>query len=655
MRKTTFLLGLLCALLVSVPMQVKSQTYVSSGTPVSTSDELTTGRYLISVMSNGAEGLLFWAESLGEQNKFTVSATTAASKTGELDLSSDNIYMWDIVKADDGSFTIQSVKSGMFTSKMAAQGEGRHNTFAVAAGDDNIGTYAIDESVAISNVPHFIIRMTNGTFEGNGTTTYFHCNGSGTGTTGNNLHLSYWSGKTTDTNASCVKMAFYRVEAQAQQVTLTYEYQMNGTTVKTETVEAFDGYEFPDLSSLPAFCSATKPAGTVTTDDEGTTKVINVTWSAPFGFSATLEDENTQWYLMTLSQDNNSTNKEKPVVRYVQGQNYITLKSADNTFTYSTNDQWAFVGNPFDGFKIYNRAGGGARLISTTTMSGNEGRDTNPYVSTEALPSGFTELWDIHTQSTNGQQTAIDGGFAISQHGSPSYKLNNRAYGNDSGNDRRMAYWTGGSDNGSTFTVSQNLPAITLNEFEGQYYASFYVDYPVKSVSAPLIYTGTVSDGMLNMDVIVDESYKDVIPAEVGVVLVCASEPSNPIVPQICTEADAKLCAKPTSDLTGTTTDLDITDSQANYLVLGRSNETPQKLGFYQPTATTIPANKAYIDNTTHAVRGLAFNFSGEQTVIQLPTTTPADNQPVYDLSGRRVAKAAKGIYIQGGKKIYVK
>lgn len=647
---------MLCALLVSVPTQVKSQTYVCSGTPVSTSDELTTGRYLISVMSNGAEGLLFWAENLSSQNKFTVSATTAASKTGDLDLSSDNIYMWDIVKANDGSFTIQSVKSGMFPSKMGANAEGKHNILTVAAGSENIATFAIDELVNISEVPHFIIRMTNGTFEGNGTTTYIHCNGSGTGTTENNLHLSYWSGKNTATSASCVKMAFYRVEAQAQQVNLTYEYQMNGTTVKTETVEAYDGYEFPDLSSLPAFCSATKPAGTVSADDPITTKVIDVTWNGPFQYTASLEDENTQWYLMTLSRCNadGDYKNTKPVVRYVPGQNYITLKQADNTFTYSKADQWAFVGNPFDGFKIYNRAGEGARLISSTTMSGTTGGNTNPYVSTEALPSGFTELWDIHTQSVASGTTEIDGGFAISQHGTPANKMNNRYY-NNSTSDPRVAYWTGGSDNGSTFTVSQNLPAITLNEFEGQYYASFYVDYPVKSVSAPLIYTGTVSDGMLNMDVIVDDSYKDVIPAEVGVVLVCASEPSNPIVPQICTEADAKPCAKPASDLTGTTTDLDITDSQANYLVLGRSNETPQKLGFYQPTATTIPANRAYIDNTTHAVRGLAFNFGGEQTVIQLPTTTPADNQPVYDLSGRRVAKAAKGIYIQGGKKIYVK
>lgn len=642
MRKITLFLGLCCTLLAAI--HVKAQNYICSGTPISSAAELTTGRYLISVYSKSKEGLLYWSTS---GYNLYVSSTQASSKTGTLDpTTGDNAnYMWDIVKAEDGSFTIQSVKSGKYTSKMGPGGEGKHNTLTVEASSENIGSYAISSLVNISDIPHFTIRMTNGTFEGDGTTpTYFHCNSDNNnalGTSGEALHLSYWEGEITATGINtCVKMAFYPVTPS---ISFTYAYQVNEVTVSTETKEAAINSEFPD-PTLPAFCTASKPTGTVTAADAGTTKTINVTWNGPFQFSSTIDE--AKWYLMTGSRFSNT--QTLPVMRYTEGQNYIKLLNNDKNFSYGKNEQWAFVGNPFEGFKIYNRANNG-RLICTTTMGSNEGRDTNPYVSTGELPSGFTELWDIHTQKvgTAADQITIPDGFSISEHGT-TYKLNRRGY-NGSETNPRLAFWTGGADNGSTFTASQaNLPDLTLNAFGGHTYASFYIDYPVVVNSDNVkVYTGTVDGNTLNMT----EATDKIIPAGVGVVLIGDAEDATTAALSIANSEGTLV----KGSIEGTTVNLPIAGFQDKYLVLGLSNDEPHSVGFFRPTVNEIPAYKAYIPLTSSPVRGFNFNFDGTTTAIDNATLSTEKAQGIYDLSGRRVSKAGKGIYIMGGKKIYVK
>lgn len=644
MRKITLLMGLFLSLLGVA--QVSAQDYRYSGYPISTQQELTSGRYLISVHCKGKEGLLYWSNS-GTETSFSVSSTTASSKTSSTMTASgdDAKYMWDIVVDNEGNFTIQSVSSKYYTSKRGKDAEGKHNVLYVSAGDANIGKHQLQSSVTISDIPHFTVKLANGTFNGAGNATYFHCNGDNLGTTVNHMHLGYWEGENTSTASgnTCVKMAFYQLVPDLGTSTITYDYQMNEVSMKTEQHIVANGAAFPSLT-LPAFCTATKPEGTVSAGDNNTTKVINVTWNGPFNYSSTVGDAN--WYLMTLAK----VGTNLPVVRYNPEHQYITLEQGDNTFTYAKNDQWAFVGNPFDGFKIYNRALPGGRLISTTTMSDGQGRTTRPYVSADELPSGYTETWDIHLQEWNQQnQTKIPGGFAISQHGTPANKMNRRAQTENNGNqsDFCMAYWTGGSDNGSTFTVSQSsLPNIGLNTVNGKSYASFFVDYPVVVTSYDVkVYTGTVNNNSLDMT----EAGDKIIPANVGVVLISETGATTAEI-SISNETGALL----SGDLTGTTTGQNIAGSQSHYLVLGRKTGDTNKVGFYQPTVTQIPANRAYIYLGSSNVQGLAFNFDGATTDINSISAT-TDKQEIYDLSGRRVMKANKGLYIINGKKCFIK
>lgn len=436
----------------------------------------------------------------------------------------------------------------------------------------------------------------------------------------------------------------------AELANITYQYQMNGSVVSSQNMNAEVGAAFPDLT-LPAYCtsSESKPEGTVAVGDANKTYTYNITWTGPFEYSSTIDDA-TKWYLMTLGKGDNS---KLPVVRYVDGQNYITLEENDHTFSYAKNDQWAFVGNPFDGFKIYNRANNG-RLIATTDITTDGAKTTFPYVSRDALPSNFTELWDIYKVAPGNGQTAIAGGFAIGEHGIEANKINRRwqkVTPTYITSDYRLAFWTTGSDNGSTFTVSQAaLPDLTLNRFDRQTYASFYVDYPVEVTSDNVtVYTGTVSGTTLNMT----EATDNIIPTGVGVVLVGNTADVTTAALSI---ANTTGTLKKGS-IEGTTSNLDITDSRNQYLVLGVSNEAPQSIGFFRPadSVPSIPANKAYIRLTGGSVRGFNFNFDGTTTAIDNATLSTEKAQGIYDLSGRRVSKAGKGIYIMGGKKIYVK
>ena len=648
MRKIRIFLVLgLCLLLGNAA--ANAQTCVGISMPVSDTNGITSGMYIINVWAKGSQGLLYERAATGYTG--FVSTNTINNYLGQaIDTSNAEMQkmLWNLVRQDDGSFTIQSASTSKYFSKRGHRGVGIGDVQRVSNNtDSNIGHLALNTKVNISSVPFFSVRLENGKFNGGNSTTFFHVNGGGTGTADGNMHLSYWESENTSLSntASGVLLSFYKVEEIQNPVNFDYVYRVDGLEIYRQSKTVSEGSVYPDLASAPAFCEATKPEGTVSTDLEGKEVNIDVTWSAPVAFSTSLG--NAKWYLMTAGKDNDVL----PVMRYKEGQGYLTLKTADKDFSLSSADQWAFVGNPYEGFKIYNRFNKG-RLISTTTMGANTGRDTNPYVSTGELSDGYTELWDLHVQQKGNNQSTINGGFSISQHGQSSYKMNKRGFNNDA-SDPRLAYWTGGADNGSTFTATQVLPSslITYNAFESNGYTTLYVDYPIAVTNAK-VYTGQRNDAQTSVEMIL--ATDNIIPANTGVVLVKhGADPTYTISNEPGTVARG--------DISGTTTAIALTDdTRNNYRVFGLSNASPQSLGFFRPSSrvTSIPANKAFYDLTGSGVQGFVLSFDGMETGIaleQIMQPRPEAHEPAYDLSGRRVNHAAKGIYIIGGKKVIVK
>ncbi len=658
MKKIKIFLVLgLCLLLGNAA--ANAQTYVCSSTPVSEPNGITSGMYIINVWAKGNQGLLYEHDT----SKYTgfVSGNIINTYSGQtIDTSNEDMrkMLWNLEAQDNGSFTIQSASTSKYFSKRGHRNEGMGDVQRVSSNTDaNIGHLALNTKVDIFSVPFFTVRLANGTFQGNGTPTFFHVNGGGTGTADGNMHLSYWStentGLKTGDGDSGVLLSFYKVEEIQNPVNFDYVYRIDGSEIYRQAKTGSAGSVYPDLATAPAFCTATKPEGTVSTDLEGKDVYIDVTWSAPVAFSTSLE--NAKWYLMTEGRDNDVNPKVLPVMRYKEGQNYITLKTADKDFSLSSADQWAFVGNPYEGFKIYNRFNQGRLISSTALTSSNEG-NTNPYVSAGELPSGYTELWDLQAQQKGGSPSAIDDGFSISQHGQPSKKMNRRRYNNDA-SDQRLAYWTGGADNGSTFTATQDLPSslITYNEFEHDGYTTLYLDYPIAVTNAK-VYTGQRNDVHTSVEMTL--ATDNIVPANTGVVLV-QDETNIALIPTYTISNEPGTVER--GDISGTTTAIALTnETRNNYRVFGLSIASPQRLGFFRPSSnvTSIPANKAFYDLTGSGVQGFVLSFDGTETGIaleQIMQPRPEADKPAYDLSGRRVNHAAKGVYIIGGRKVIVK
>ena len=101
------------------------------------------------------------------------------------------------------------------------------------------------------------------------------------------------------------------------------------------------------------------------------------------------------------------------------------------------------------------------------------------------------------------------------------------------------------------------------------------------------------------------------------------------------------------NDLVGTAVDLTTDGSQ---YVLAQKEGV---IGFYKANAgTVIAAGKAYLLGGAAGTKGFTFSFSDETAIETVQDAQEVEDVRIYDLSGRRVEKATKGIYIINGKKV---
>lgn len=176
---------------------------------------------------------------------------------------------------------------------------------------------------------------------------------------------------------------------------------------------------------------------------------------------------------------------------------------------------------------------------------------------------------------------------------------------------------------------------VPLHAVNGKSYATFYAPFGV-----------TVADTKANT-LKMDASKKFVtlneiaeVPANTGVLLVNETGATTATV----TIKDDAAATVSDNALVGT---LAPHAKEAGDLFLG-NNEG--EVGFYDWAGTSLVANRAYIPAATAAgVRALLFDNT--TTGVNAATLNNA-SQKVFDLQGRRVEKAQKGLYIVNGKKV---
>ena len=220
---------------------------------------------------------------------------------------------------------------------------------------------------------------------------------------------------------------------------------------------------------------------------------------------------------------------------------------------------------------------------------------------------------------------------------------------NGSGNNGNVISWGGSANSASAwYLVPAKSFEVALNTVGTASYATTYLPFAVEGDDALKLYTGTLGEGVLNMNEV-----SGVVPAKTALVLKSAAGAASTTL----TISNEEGSAVGSNALQGTLTDITLNDdNRSSYLVLGRVLvENEGVIGFYLPSegATSIAANKAYLNNDS--VAAIALNFDDVTTGIG-QVATESENAPIFDLSGRRVNSAVKGgLYIQNGKKFIVK
>ncbi|MGM9691683.1 MAG: hypothetical protein ACI3X6_00565 [Alloprevotella sp.] len=206
-----------------------------------------------------------------------------------------------------------------------------------------------------------------------------------------------------------------------------------------------------------------------------------------------------------------------------------------------------------------------------------------------------------------------------------------------------------------TFTVK-------MNAVGGQSYATAYAPVALAKPESETVKLYTAAFSADKKSLVLTEITSPVIAKETPIVLISESAAATATLALSYAAGETQ-----SSDMTGCLLK-QLFDADANrkdYRTLGRNGNG--EVGFFVPSdgVTNIPANRAYLNipessTLSELTNNLVLRFEdGTETGIApsvLFGTQEEQPAAIFDLSGRRVQQAAKGgIYIQNGKKIYIK
>lgn len=584
--------------------------------------ELTTGYYVIRVFSNKtkADGnLLFF-------NNNTAYTDAPATTTNSFNTESIRKYIWKVTVNEDKTIQLSSYIAptyyfGSLTDK-SVNPNNCNNIMSTTAGNYTLHT-------AGEAYPNCFYLST----PGNNTTQYVYNQG---GKDNNAIHsIGFWSASGTE--GEVAKCRFHAVDPDnLDPVTITYNIKYNGVTKLTNTINnCIKGGDFPTPTNLPSFASVeTVPSGHIT---QSGTYDVDATMNTPF-------ETGNHWYYLSFAKEQGNEHKGYLYnCNYNDATtNYIALGQASGVIEKKLdNDKylWRIEGNPFDGFMFYVKDG--KHLVTPAVTATSEGGTNYPYLAT-TTPSGEFDTFTLSQYTGNDNTNAV----IVRVKGHDTWVMNSR--------DHKLAYWTGAnnSSQGSALRFEDTLPNLTLHTLGDKSYATYYLPFAAKAPEGVTAYAGVVNNGSVQLTAFTN----GVIPANTGALLVANSD----VTTATFTLADNSEATTISNDLKGvlTTTDLNSIANSDQVRIFSKKGDVA---GFYKPNTniTTLAANKVYVMAPASSTASLALNFGQEITgidqVLNGVVENNENNAAIYDLAGRRVAKAVKGVYVKNGKKFIVK
>lgn len=186
-------------------------------------------------------------------------------------------------------------------------------------------------------------------------------------------------------------------------------------------------------------------------------------------------------------------------------------------------------------------------------------------------------------------------------------------------------------------------------------YATFSSTYAVNfSESGLTAYKATVSENKVVMTPIEN----GIVPANTGVILKGAAGNYTGVITTTEAVIENNDLVAATEEIASLATETTVDEVKYKNYILNVVDEKP---GFYQAAGKKVAAGKAYLQVPAETVTGaktltIVWN-DGETTGIEenYEFGTMNSDAATFDLSGRKVANPAKGLYIKNGKKFIVK
>lgn len=186
------------------------------------------------------------------------------------------------------------------------------------------------------------------------------------------------------------------------------------------------------------------------------------------------------------------------------------------------------------------------------------------------------------------------------------------------------------------------LPTDVTVSISSAGYATYCSNYPLDftGITTLTAYTASKDD---NTNAIIFNKVEGKVPANTG--LLVSGETTN--VP-VCASAD------PVENLLVGVTTATVKDANTIFVLMNGS----KGIGFYKNSnAFTVRANSAYLPAEAVGTAGARtfIGFDDDTTGIAEVNTQKDNAKRMFDLQGRKVTKAAKGLYIVDGRKVVVK
>lgn len=247
------------------------------------------------------------------------------------------------------------------------------------------------------------------------------------------------------------------LEVVSSTIEVKYSFTWEGVEKFTQTATTMVGEEYPAITTtFPFGVSATKPEGTIS--DEGIVegvKTVGIALSVNLPFVPATDNASIEhWYYIQMHSNPDHTKYIQYMDTYIEWAD-VNVDVADmDSYT------WALVGNPFDGFKLVNKAAGTDKAVNSTGSG-------NPAIGEYA--SGV--VWQIENSATNNDNEHFCLKF-------PGGQYMNAQQG-------KIAFW-GSADQGSTMWVTErDLTGVTelqalidqVKAAQGNYVAGTTVGY----------------------------------------------------------------------------------------------------------------------------------------------------------------------------------